>query len=170
MQLRKPLYIQRRTVLVVDNLKTRFFVGDFCTGRVGSSPWLPVFRTMTMYDIVSTENASWCNLTCSSIVGNFFCVQKTDSFLFWDMHGSDTCTTKIGICIFLHACAFCILSNMVTRNEIVNIVAFMDDNRNLFMFFDRQKMWYVNRLNPIGRKSFKRAKICFEKFSSRLAR
>ena len=79
------------------------------------------------------------------------------------MHGSDTCTTKIGICIFLHACAFCILSNMVTRNEIVNIVAFMDDNRNLFMFFDRQKNVIRQSFEPNRAEIFQTSENLFRK-------
>ena len=108
--------------------------------------------------------------TWSSVVGNFFRVQKTDSLLLWDISWSITCITRIHICVFLHAGAFCILSNMVTRNEIVSIFAFTDKYLNQIMSFDRQKIQVVNCLSSIGRIFFGRPKISFAKFSSRPAR
>ena len=86
-----------------------------------------------------------------SIVGKFFRLQKFDLCSSCWTRGSITCITRIRICIFSNAGAFLILSNLVTRNEIMSIGAFKDDYWNQITSSRRRTMRFDNILNPIGR-------------------
>ena len=122
-----------------------------------------------MCDFVSAHNTlNYCG-RWSSIVGNFLCLQILDLCLSCGTCISITCITKIRICTFPNSGAFCILSNSVTRNEIMSIGAFTDDHRDHIVSYNLRTVRVVDRWNPIGRIFFGRPKISFEKFSSRPA-
>ena len=89
-----------------------------------------------------------------NVVGNcrkLFCPQKFDSCSSCRTRGSITCITRIRICLFAPAEAFCILSNLVTQNEIMSIGALTDNYLNQTIYFDCRQMWFGNCWNPIGR-------------------
>ena len=80
-----------------------------------------------------------------------FCPQKFNLCSSCRTRLSITCITRIQICIFSDSGAFCILSNSVTRNEIVSIGAFPDNYLNRMIYSDCRRMWFGNCWNPIGR-------------------
>ena len=80
-----------------------------------------------------------------------FLSTKTDSCSSCRTRGSITCITRIRICLFAPAEAFCILSNSVTRNEIMSIGALKDNYWNQIPSSYRQIMRFDIILNPIGR-------------------
>ena len=151
MQLRKSRYIRRSTVLVVENTKMHFFVRDFLGEIVGYSLWSLVLRIIPIRATVSAQNTVESCGTLSSTVGNLFCSQKFDSCSSCRTRGSITCITRIRICLFAPAEAFCILSNLVTQNEIMSIGALTDNYLNQTIYFDCRQMWFGNCWNPIGR-------------------
>ena len=151
MRLRKSRCIRRSTVLVVENTKMRFFVGDFFGEGVDLSSWSLAFWTILMHATVSAQDLWKYRGVWLSIVGNFFCPQLTDSCSSCRTRGSITCITRIRICLFAPADAFCILSNSFTRNEIMSIGAFTDSYMNQMIYSDCRRMWFGNCWNPIGR-------------------
>ena len=151
MQSRKSWCIRRSTVLVVENTKMLFFVGDFFEEGVDLSSWSLAFWTILMHATVSAQDLWKYRGVWLSIVGNFFCPQKFDSCSSCRTRGSITCITRIRICLFAPADAFCILSNSFTRNEIMSIGAFKDDYWNQITSSRRRTMRFDNILNPIGR-------------------
>ena len=76
----------------------------------------------------------------------------------------------IWVFTFVHAGAFCILSNSIIRNEIGDIKSIWYHQMNQINISECFEWHFVNRSVPIGSEIFRRPKIFFQKFSTRPTR
>ena len=115
--LRKLLKIWESTTPVVENSKTRFFVAHFWGERVMIHVLPRGFMKKTLCSVVSNEETAMLRRGPAFCVGNFFRLQKNDSYSFQGMRISIITTTSIWIDILAHVTAFCNSSNPALRNE-----------------------------------------------------
>ena len=140
---------------VGENPRVSFFVSRFREERRMFANQLLGFRTITVsFTVFAHIYLVFC-WECESIGKDFFCLQKNDSFSFWDTCGSITHVFLIRIRRIIFACTLLNSSKLVTENQIQSIDAFMYENRNHVTFFGHHALWSADYLSSIGREFFR---------------